>query len=345
MSSGASSLESSGHLPTDGEQSSEPRDVATTMQSPRQSRRAPVVDLQNYQEASNIACDTRSSTANQEQPSVVPLKSDPTTILEKKVREEIFAEFESPPNQGRNQQAHDEQQQNYDMMMSTRNFTSPPGIRSPRHLPTVQDSSTKSMQMVHHHGSKLHQRTPEGSPMSPPPSSSSSTRSPVPRSPTMPTATFTLQTSPPPAQQQSVWGSHSLPHHAQQHQLPIQSRQQQPPTAASQQIHHSDSSEWTEFTSAPYNIGQPETTVGPTSLMTPPTTLSEGFPSSYSTPALSTLASSVIGGGGGMAIGHHQPQQRTDLSEFDPIHSNTASGSGGASNELHHIQPPYKHRT
>ena len=334
-SSGASSLESSGHLTSTSGLLSESHDVSSAVQSPSQSRRAPAVDLQNYQEAGNIAHMARSS-ANQNKSSVP--QSDPTTILEKKVREEIFAEFESPPHQSRDQLAHDEQQ-NDSMMLSTRNFTSPPGVCSPRHLPTVQDSNIKSM--------SVHQRSSEGSPISPPPSSLSSTRSPVPKSPTMSTATFTLYTSPPPAQQQPMWVGHTLPHHSQHlqhHQQVMHSQRQQPQTTTAPPVHHSDSNEWTEFASAPYNIGQQETNVGLTALSSTMSTCTDGLPSSYSTPTLGTLTSCAGSGGlGGALVGH--PQQRTVLSEFDPIHLSTAGAGGIVSSELCPVHPPIKHRT
>lgn len=347
-SSGANSLESSGHLTSTSGLLSESHDVVNAVKSPSQSSRAPVVDLKIYQEAGNIAQVTHSS-VNQDKSSVPQLESDPTAILEKKVREEIFAEFESPSHQSHDQRAHDEQQ-NDAMMLSTRNFTSPPGVRSPRHLPTVQDSNMKSMPVVHQHGSKLYQRSSEGSPMSPPPSSSSSSRSPVPRSPTMPAATFTLQTSPPPAQQQPMLGGTTLPHHAQHlqhhHQQVAASQRQQQQTMTAQHVHHSDSSEWTEFTSAPYNVGQQETTTGSTALLTSSTsTYTDGFRSSYSTPTLTSCTGS--GALGGMLVENpqQQQQQRTDVSEFDPIHSSTAGGGGGMSSELGPIQPPCKYRT
>lgn len=73
-------------------------------------------------------------------------------------------------------------------------------------------------------------------------------------------------------------------------------------------------------------------------------TCTEGFPSSYSMPALGSCAGS--GGLGGVLVGQpHQQQQRTDLLEFDPIHLNTAGGGGGVSSELGPVHPTSKHRT
>ena len=319
-SSGASSLENSGHLPPSREMSCETRDTPTEIQSPSQSRRAPVVDLQNYQEGSAI-----SSVA----PSIDHRKRDPAADLEKRVKDELFAEWEGSPNQGHNQQAES------DMTASTRNISSPPGVRGHRQLPTVQDLSSKSVHSVYQYSSKLRA---EGSPMSPPPPSTDVNRSPVPRSPTIPTATFTLQTSPsPPAQPQPIWGSHSLPHHVQ----PPQQQQQLHKVSTAQHIHHSDSNEWTDFTSAPYSVGQESsatlsaTVAGPS----PSRGYPEGFPASYSTPALSALTTCGGGAGAGGAGVQPQPRTGTDVSEFDPIAVSSASG-GGVSNETHH-----KHRT
>ena len=255
----------------------------------------------------------------------------------------------SPPNQSHNQQEPD-------MTLSTRNFSSPPGIRSPRHLTSVQDMHAKtwhahaSSKGYHHHQQdhSHHHRGAEGSPLSPPPP-----QSPVPRSPTLPAATFTLPTSPSPVSQQPMWMSRSQPsyhhthsHHHIQHQQNVTSTSN---AAISQGIHHSDSGEWTEFASAPYSVGGQESTLISTStVVVSRLTPSEGFPISHSTPALGTLMNS---GSGGLLAGQHQhqlsqTQQKvgTDLSEFDPI----AVGSSGGSlpSELQHqSQAPFKHRT
>ena len=115
-------------------------------------------------------------------------------------------------------------------------------------------------------------------------------------------------------------------------------------------IHHSDSSEWTEFASAPFKVGQEASSGGSASSMmgAPPSSFSEGFPTSYSTPALSGLTNCGGVGGGVVVLGHQQQQQPprvgTDVSEFDPIPVSTATGS--MTNELQqHVQPPHKHRT
>ena len=347
------------------------------IQSPSQSRRTPVVDLRNYQEASpSVNVIAHPSSSSSQEVSSAPLqKRDLTADLEKKVKSELLAEWDTAAGHS-SQQSHDEQQQSYDLMMSTRNFTSPTGIRSPRHLPSVQDSNAKTVHVVQ--GSKVHPRASEGGPMSPPPLPAASSRSPVPQSPTIPAATFTLQTSPPPANKLVLWGSHSLPHHAQQQSLPQQQQQQQQQqhqqgrhvTHQQQQqvsqhlhqvttahhIHHSDSNEWTEFTSAPFNVGQESsgggtvsTTVAPL-VVQPPSTFSEVFPSSYSTPALGALTN--CGGGGGQQLHHHQQQHQqgrgvggADLSEFDPIAVSTAGGSSVSCELQQHGRAPFKNRT
>ena len=352
LSSSASSLDNSGPLPTSRKSSTDSHDIPLT-QSPNQSRRGPVVDLENYQEAGKIGTVSLSSSSSQELPSLPPLKRDPAADMEKKVRDELMVEWgESPPNRSHNQQEPD-------MTLSTRNFSSPPGIRSPRHLTSVQDFHAKtshvhgSAKAYHHHqqarSQPHHHRGVEGSPLSPPPPLPS--QSPVPRSPTLPTATFTLPTSPPPVSQQSVWTSRSQPqqplyhtqphHHGQYHQNVTSTAS----SMASHGIHHSDSNEWTEFTSAPYGIGGQDSTLAlPSTVGASRSTFSEGFPASHSTPALGTLTNS---GSGGLLTGHnHQQSQQkvgTDVSEFDPI---TVSSSGGSMpSELHQTQPPFKHRT
>ena len=355
LGSSASSLDNSGPLPTSRKSSTDSHDVPLT-QSPNQSRRGPVVDLENYQEAGKIGTVSLSSSSSQELhvPSLPPLKRDPAADMEKKVRDELMAEWgDSPPNQSHNQQEPD-------MTLSTRNFSSPPGIRSPRHLTSVQDLHAKTLHVhgsssskaYHHQQARSqphHHRRVEGSPLSPPPPLAS--QSPVPRSPTLPTATFTLPTSPPPVSQQSVWTSRSQPqkplHHTQPHHH-VQYHQNATGTASSMAscaIHHSDSGEWTEFTSAPCGIeGQDSTLALPSTVGASHSTFSEGFPASHSTPALGTLMSS---GSGGLLAGHnHQQSQQkvgTDVSEFDPMA--VSSSGGGMPSELHQAQPPFKHRT
>ena len=334
-SSGTSSLENSDPLPPSRESSC---DIHTEIQSPSQSRRAPAVDLHNYQEGGTIGGTSREQQCAQRQ------KRDPAADLEKRVKDELFAEWEGSPNHSHNQQTAES-----DMTMLNRNFSSPPGVRGPRQ---VQDLSSKSAHVVY--PSKL---PAEGSiPMSPPPLQSSSTdavRSPVPPSPTLPTATFRLQTSPsPPAQAQPTWGSHSLPphvqpapyhhHHPQQHQALSQQQHQQKVTTA-QHIHHSDSNEWTDFTSAPYGVGpESSATLSATIPGSSPSRYTDGFPASYSTPALSGLTSSGAGGGGGQQL-HAQPKTGTDVSEFDPIPVSTASGGVGVASEPH--RSSFKQRT
>ena len=357
LSSSASSLDNSGPLPTSRKSSSDSHDIPLT-QSPNQSRRVPVVDLENYQEADKIGSVSLTSSSNQELPSLPPLKRDPAADLEKKVRDALMAEWgESPPN-------HSHNQHETDMTLSTRNFTSPPGIRSPRHLISVQDLHAK---LSHVHGSKAyhhpshhhhHQKGAEGSPISPPPP----TRSPVPRSPTMPAASFTLPTSPPPAPQQPIWMSRSHPQHPSYHTQPqphhqvhqhhhiVTSTASTGMTTAPKGVPHSDSGEWTEFTSAPCNVvGQESTLAPPSGVAVSHSTFSEGFPASHSTPALGTLMSCgsggslITGSGGGQ---HQQPLHQkvgADLSEFDPIAVSTSGGS--IPSELHQNQPPFKHRT
>ena len=367
LTSSASSLDNSGPLPTSRKSSMDSHDIPLT-QSPNQSRRgAPVVDLENYQEAGRIGTVSHSSSSGLElPPSLPPLKRDPAADMEKKVRDELMAEFDH---------SHSQQEPSAttsDMALSTRNYTSPPGVCSPRHLTSsVQDLHAKSMSHVHVHGSSSsskayhhhphpqqlqashlhhhHHRGAEGSPLSPPPPLSSS-QSPVPQSPTLPpTATFMLATSPPPVSRQSVWTSRSQPHHqAHHHNVQHQHQQNAPATTVSQGFYHSDSGEWTEFASAPFGVGGQDSTLR---VVLP----SDGFTASHSTPALCTLTSSGSGGllaGGHSHHHHHQhqpPQQKVvggaDLSEFDPIAAATSSGSPMPVSELQQPQPPFKHRT
>lgn len=352
LSSSTSSLDNSGPLPTSRKSSTDSHDIPL-IQSPNQSRKVPTVDLENYQEAREIGSVLYTTSAsNKELPSLPPLKKDPAADMEKKVRDELMAEWgESPPNQSHNQQ-------DPDMMLSTRNFSSPPGIRSPRHLTSVQDLHAKTWHThpsskAYHHQQQPHphhHRGAEGSPLSPPPPS----QSPVPRSPTLPTATFMLPTSPPVSQQQSMWTSRSQPqqhsypqphHHMQHHQNVTNAASVGVPHG----IHHLDSGEWTEFTSAPYSEGGRETLLASTSTVAMShLTLSDGFPASHSTPALGTLTNSASGVS--LTGQHHhqlsQTQQKvgTDLSEFDPI---AVSSSGGSipSELQNQSQAPLKHRT
>ena len=263
------------------------------------------------------------------------------------MRDELMAEWAESLSTN---PSHNQQGEPTDMTLSTRNFSSPPGIRGPRHLTSsVQDLHAKTSTShthgsspkayhhhhqqqeahsshLHHHG---HRGGVEGSPLSPPPPVPS--QSPVPRSPTMTTATFMLATSPPPVSQQSVWMTRSQPHHHVQpapHRHNNVQHQNVTGVAPPSSIHHSDSGEWTEFTSAPYSsIGGGQDS---TSMLALPSrsTFSDGFPASHSTPALSALINS-----GGSA----------DVSEFDPI---AVSSSGvGTPSELHQAQPPFKQRT
>ena len=365
LNSSASSLDNSSPLPTSRKSSTDSHDIPLT-QSPNQSRRgAPVVDLENYQEAGRIGTVSLSSSSGRElPPSLPPLKRDPAADMEKKVRDELMAEFDH----GHNQQ--EPPTTTSDMALSTRNFSSPPGIRSPRHLTSsVQDLHAKTTSHVHgsssskayhHHppqqqqASHLHHhhhRGAEGSPLSPPLPLSSS-QSPVPRSPTLPTATFMLATSPPPVSQQTIWMSRSQPHpQARHHNIQHQYQQNTtgvPATTLSQGIYHSDSGEWTEFASAPYGEGGQDS-------MLHVTLPSDGFTASHSTPALCTLTGGS-GSGGLLAGGHthhqHHHQQQlgssqqkvggADVSEFDPIAAVSSSGGPMPSSEL---QQPQQHRT
>lgn len=354
LSSSSSSLDNSGPLSTSRKSSTDPHDVPQT-QSPSQSRRGPVVDLEIYQEAGKIGTVSLSSSSSQELPSLPPLKRDPAADMEKKVRDELMAEFD--------QSTHN-QQEPESMALSTRNFSSPPGVRSPRHLTSVQDLHAKTshvlgsskayhsqhQQPAHSHVRHHHRGGAEGSPLSPPPPVPLPSQSPVPRSPTLPTATFMLPTSPPPpvSQQSAVWTSRSQPHHMQPHHHHGNMQHQfqhnvtgMAGTTISQSIRHSDSGEWTEFTSAPYGVD------GRDPVLTLPSV--DGFPASHSTPALGTLTNS---GSGGLLAGHtHHHQQgqgsqqkaETYVSEFDPIAVSTLGD--GVPGELHQAQPPFKHRT
>lgn len=340
-SSSSSSLDNSGQLPTSQNSSMDSHDISLTT-SPSQSRRVPVVDLENYQEAGKIGSVSLTSSSGHELPSLPSLKRDPAADMEKKVKSELMAEWgEGPSNQTHNQQERD-------MALSTRNFSSPPGIRSPRHLTNVQDLHAKT---PHMHGSskayvQQHHRGAEGSPLSPP--LPRSNQSPVPRSPTLPAATFTLPTSPPPVSQQSIWTSrlHSQQlHHChltqprhyvsyQHHHNAIDASSAGTTTGG---VQHLDSGEWTEFASAPYGLGQDSTPPLPSTVLPSCSTFSEGFSTSLSTPALGTLTSS---GSGGLLVG--QQKVETDVSEFDPI---AVSSSGDAELYYHHSQPSSKQGT
>ena len=340
-SSSASSFDNSGQLPTSRKSSMDSHDIPLTT-SPSQSRRVHMVDLENYQEAGKIDSISLTSSGH-ELPSLPPLKRDPAADMEKKVKSELMAEWgEGPSNQTRDQQEHD-------MALSTRNFSSPPGIRSPRHLTNVQDLHAKTS---HIHGSSKaygqhHHRGAEGSPLSPP--LPRSNQSPVPRSPTLPAATFTLPTSPPPVSQQSMWTSRlqsqkqqpsylTHPRHYGSYQHHHNEANVSSAGTTAGGIHHSDSGEWTEFASAPYRVEQDSTPPLPSTVAPSCSTFSEGFSTSLSTPALGTLMSS---GSGGLLVG--QQKVETDVSEFDPI---AMSSSGDAELHVHHhSQPSSKQRT